>query len=1222
MESQAPGVVVSPNSPPLIEARDLLRLVGECHGASESGERAISPDDYSCKLAAYLHQATESFETPPEHERRTDLALLMHDRKAQLFSTLLTDRVPRLERGEDIVRQALAVLRQTGIPRSMPRWDRVQLKALQLFGAHASTWAGAGIRHRIHQESAAFLAPGEAGPLTHVIEAMKSQGMGVNINPLGEEVLGEAEAERHMQQYLSLLESPMVDTISVKLSSLCSKVSVLAWEASLTRACAALERLYRAAMAGGPRHHKLIMLDMEAYRDLDLAQTAFTDVLSRPEFLNLRAGIVLQAYLPDSHAVQERLLQWAVARRSQGGAPVQLRLVKGANLAVERIESNAAGWVLPIYPTKAHVDASFKVMLERAMDPGVLGAMRLGIASHNLFDVAHALVRHRSLGEPGGVHFEVLTGMGDALARVLLALDREVLVYTPSVERHHRHTAVAYLVRRLDENTAPENFLHHSFGMEVGDDAWMTERTRFLRSRELQPTLDTSPRRQPARLDAVAYCRSPNAEFANESDTDFSLVAHRQWVNDHLAKLRKAEPEVVPLFIGGDTIRRSSVAGVDPSRPGTSAYQISLATDHEVQAALHCAQSAQTSWQTVSPVQRAHVLRKIASELRKQRGPLIASLVMDGGKGVLDADAEVSEAIDFAEYYAESFLSLVESPQLECTPRGVTVVVSPWNFPLAIPLGGVFAALVAGNSVILKPAPETPYMAAQAVAICHEAGVPVEVLQLVVATDEVATALITDPIVRTVVLTGSTQTARLFRRLRPDLYLLAETGGKNASIVTRFADRDRAVHDVVRSAFGHAGQKCSASSLLIITSEMVKDSGFEDQLVDAARSLIVGSAWDPDSDVTPLIHPPKEELMKALTTLGSGERWWLKPEVSLQNPRLWSPGIRFGVQPNSFAHRTEFFGPVLSVMVADNLQQAIAWANDTPYGLTASVHSLNEAEQLRFVETMRAGNLYVNRPTTGAIVRRQPFGGRKASSFGPGAKAGGPNYVQQFVHCGNADSLPRRGESKGLLLPAAAALVRVASVEHSRWLAPLGHHYETVAREHFRSTHDPSNIRGQANDFRYQPSDSILIVPFARATVDELLRVLLAVITVQAKVQLAWGSEAPSGARALMQTLHKELTSVGHELDIEAMETPWRKQLPRVRNGRLRAVGQVPPEVHPLIAQYDWFLDDSAVLQDARRELQKYCFEQCVSVDYHRYGHLGVQELVRDSPSSAGSAPT
>ncbi|MDP6945275.1 MAG: proline dehydrogenase family protein, partial [Myxococcota bacterium] len=403
----------------------------------------------ACELAGYLLVMSQGSETPAESRRHAELARLMGDRRGQLFSTLLTDRVPRLRSGGDVVRQALNVLNRTGIPRSMTTWDQLQLRALKLVGPLLPGVVGAGVRRRIRQDALPFLIPGEAGALTQAVRALKapasipalgrraahdgSSSVRVNVNKLGEEVLGHAEAERHMDAYLALLANPAVDTVSVKVSSICAQLSVLAWDDSFGRICEALERLYRAAIGDGSGPAKLVMLDMEAYRDLELTHRAFVNVLARPEFTGLTAGIVLQAYLPDSHAVQADLIAWARARCARGGAPIQMRLVKGANLAVERAESSQQDWALPIYGSKPMVDASFKAMVHRALEPGTVDAVRLGVASHNLFDVAHTLVLLSQGERDTGVHFEVLAGMAGPLSRALLALGQGVLVYSPAV---------------------------------------------------------------------------------------------------------------------------------------------------------------------------------------------------------------------------------------------------------------------------------------------------------------------------------------------------------------------------------------------------------------------------------------------------------------------------------------------------------------------------------------------------------------------------------------------------------------------------------------------------------------------------------------------------------------------------------------------------------------------------------------------------------------------
>jgi RHH-type transcriptional regulator, proline utilization regulon repressor / proline dehydrogenase / delta 1-pyrroline-5-carboxylate dehydrogenase len=1139
------------------------------------------------ELAGYLVLITQGHETAAESARHAELARMMGDRRWQLFSTLLTDRVPRLTSGADVVRQATHVLKQTGMPTAMSAWDRLQLRAMGLVGPILPGIVGAGVRERIRNEAQPFLIPGEPDALPKAVQAMKGPGVRVNVNQLGEEVLGHDEAERHMQAYLGLLATPEVDTISVKVSSICAQLNVLAWEDSFTRVCASLERLYIAAIGDGSQAAKLVMLDMEAYSDLELTHRAFVEVLDREAFKALKAGIVLQAYLPDSHAVQCELIAWAQARCARGGSPIQMRLVKGANLAVERVESSLQGWALPIYETKPIVDASFKTMVGRGLTDEVLSAVHLGIASHNLFDVSHALtlVRHRGLSGP--VHFEVLAGMAGPLTRALRDLDQEVLVYSPAVAQSHLHSAVAYLVRRLDENTAEENFLRHSFDMRLGDAAWEGQREGYLESRRLQRSLDTTPKRQ----SRVGQDEGPKpGAFHNEPDTDFVLRAHREWLQAYIDRELSQSAPHLPLSIAGETVLRDPVDGFDPSRPGVVPYRISLATADDVQRAIDCGVETQATWSAVPLADRATLLRRVACALRAERGALIAGLMMDGGKAVIDADGEISEAIDFATYYADTAEAWAALVGLEMAPRGLTVITPPWNFPLAIPLGGVFAALVMGNPVILKPARETAHIATTVVALCHDAGIPPEALQLIVATDEVATELITNDAVQTVVLTGGTDTARLFKRLRPNLHLLAETGGKNATVVSRFADRDLAVNAIVQSAFAHAGQKCSATSLLILTPELVDDATFVAQLVDAARSMKVGSAWDLSSRVTPLIHPPSGALARGLTELAPGESWWLEPVVDATNPRLCSPGIKAGVKPGSFSHMTEFFGPLLSVLVAPNLKTALAWANDTPYGLTAGLHSLDEREQATFIAGMDAGNLYVNRTTTGAIVRRQPFGGRKASCFGPGAKAGGPNYVVQFAHMTDAEGSA----------PQAAPI----SPEVERLLGGLAGSWRAIASADaaevevtFSQSVDPSQVRGQDNLFRYQTHRPVLVVAFDGADVDDVTRVALGMTALGVSFELCASPGVDLGP--LRSALRRGVVQAA----------PWSERVTSGRFARVRALGDVPSAAYEVANPHVACLDASPVLRHARAELRKVVLEQSVSVDFHRYGHLGLREL-------------
>lgn len=332
--------------------------------------------------------------------------------------------------------------------------------------------------------------------------------------------------------------------------------------------------------------------------------------------------------------------------------------------------------------------------------------------------------------------------------------------------------------------------------------------------------------------------------------------------------------------------------------------------------------------------------------------------------------------------------------------------MSPWNFPIAIPAGGVAAALAAGNTVILKPASDAVLCAHMVCECFWSAGVSKNTLQFLPSSGALAgEELVTNRDIDFTIFTGGEQTAYDMIKLRPDIHLSAETGGKDATIVTSMADRDQAVKNVVASAFNNSGQKCSATSLLVLEEELYSDESFKKMLIDATSSLEVGSVWDFKNRIGTLSSKPSGNLEKALSFLDEGEEWLIKPSyANNDNPYMLKPSIRWGTTVGDFCHMNELFGPVLSVMRAKDLNDAINIVNSTGYGLTSGIESLDNREQEIWKESLRAGNLYINRGTTGAIVIRQPFGGMGKSAIGSGKKAGGFNYVTQFMNIRATDT--------------------------------------------------------------------------------------------------------------------------------------------------------------------------------------------------------------------------
>jgi RHH-type proline utilization regulon transcriptional repressor/proline dehydrogenase/delta 1-pyrroline-5-carboxylate dehydrogenase len=522
------------------------------------------------------------------------------------------------------------------------------------------------------------------------------------------------------------------------------------------------------------------------------------------------------------------------------------------------------------------------------------------------------------------------------------------------------------------------------------------------------------------------------------------------------------------------------------------------------------------------------------------------------------------------------------------------------------------AALVSGNCAIFKPARETVLIAWILSQLLWEAGVPPEVLHfLPCADDPTGSFLVQDPRVNFVVLTGATETAQLMQRLRPGLDLMAETGGKNAIIVTAMADRDLACRDIVRSAFGHAGQKCSACSLGVLEAEVYDDPRFLRQLRDAAASLAVGSAWDPVTVVPPLIRSPEEKLLHGLLKLDAGEEWLLEPKQDPHNPQLWSPGIRMGVKAGSCSHLQEYFGPVLSLVRATDLEDAITIVNSTSYGLTSGLHSLDDREHKQWTRDIEAGNLYINRGITGAVVNRQPFGGTKASSFGPGAKAGGPNYLTQMMVAEETGLPSQRSEVTGELrqLTEWFGSSGIAPEEFAVWKASIGS-YRYEWKTHFSVDHDPSRLLGQDNIFRYVPRKGLLLRLSEQDKLLDIVRVIGAALVCGAPLEV-------SGAWDTLERLGS-LTDIfsGNTWLVESEEVLLR----RIASGevnRVRVVTAPADSILSAAAERGIGIVQSPVVAHGRLELLHYVREVSLSIDYHRYGNLGSRESEERSPLKA-----
>lgn len=835
------------------------------------------------------------------------------------------------------------------------------------------------------------------------------------LDVLGEAVTSEAEAEHYLSQYLDLVEGtapivnawpevPQIDraagrelprvNVSVKLSALDSQFDPIDPEGSAQRAGARLRTLLRVARD----NRAFVNVDMESYRVKDLTLAIFRQILGEEEFRhNADVGIVIQCYLKDSADDLRQLHDWAQRR----GTPVWVRLVKGAYWDYETVFAEATGWPVPVFENKWQTDANYEALTCYALQRS--DYLHTALGSHNLRSLAHGIAVAGELAV-GGDAFELqmLYGMADAQQQALVDLGHRLRIYMPYGELI---PGMAYLVRRLLENTSNESFLRASFAENVSPE-------KLLMNPASHANIQHDGRATPP---------APTPKFAphyrNEPPADFGREEVRQAMREALADVESQFGGEYPLVSdGAEVITAEWFDSICPSHKKQSVGRVASASGNDANAAVQAAQQALPEWWSLGADRRAEFLRSLAEIMRRRRYELAAWQVHECAKEWREADGDICEAIDFCEYYAAGAIHLAqphgvdvpgEENRFEYLPRGVTAVIAPWNFPLAILTGMTTAALATGNTVVMKPAEQSSVIAAKLMEIFREAELPPGVVNYLPGRGEVVgAALVEHPQVTTIAFTGSRAVGLAIHARAAAIsasgkfkfvkHVIAEMGGKNAIIVDDDADLDEAVVAVVKSAFGYQGQKCSACSRVIVL-DAVYDT-FVQRLVEATRSLKVGPAEDPAASVSAVIDAESFERIEKYIAIGreTGRELLAVSTSSLAGEGYYiGPHIFADVPPDGRLAQEEIFGPVLCVLRAADLDAAIRIFNDTDYALTGGMFSRSPEHFERARRELLVGNLYLNRGITGAMVGRQPFGGFRMS--GIGTKAGGPDYLLQFV---------------------------------------------------------------------------------------------------------------------------------------------------------------------------------------------------------------------------------
>ena len=1148
--------------------------------------------------------------TADELKEQKKYAILIQNPNDKTLLSKMLDETSQIHDNKKLALRIKILIKHYGIPQFLSPTDVFLFKLYNLIGYRFYPIAVPIIKYRLRSDTSKVIINEKPSLLNQHLSERRKEQIGQNVNLLGEVVLGNGEADKRYYHYLEALKDPRINYISIKISGIYAQINPLNYEVNKIELCERLSKIYQQSIdypfvdENGSAHSKFVNLDMEEYKDAELTLDVFKTVLSQPQYKNYSAGIVVQAYLPDAWNLQTELLDFARKRFTDGGAPLKMRLVKGANLQMESIISSLKGWENPVLRSKVEVDANYLHLLDRALQPENASAMHVGVASHNFFSLGYAYLLGKKNDVEEHVTFEMLEGMANHLPRVMRQLGRQIILYTPVVKNEHFLNAVSYLVRRLDENTGKDNFLSYSFNLTYGSKQWDFLQAQFLEAFALKDKIEAKPFRTQNRLVDSEQLTVNNEDnkrsalipklstFKNEPDTFFDYKPNREWADSIRKTWKKSatdKPYHIPVQIGAKEITTEKKQRYfDHSQAEeVCVCEASLSNIEQVKEIIQLAETDASAWRKTTTEKRNVILHQVAENLVAKRGHLIGCMSAITGKTIAEGDVEVSEAIDFCRFYPLTMLKFTELKTVSLSPKGIVLVIPPWNFPLAIPVGGVSAALAGGNTVILKPASVALPIAWEFAQCFWDAGVPKDALQ-VVCTDgrEPLNYLTKHPSIKHIILTGGTDTAFRLLENNPTCPLSAETGGKNAIILTASGDRDHAIQNIVTSAFSNAGQKCSACSLLLLEKEVYNDPDFKTKLIDAVTSLKTGGVWDGGNIVGPMITNNNDKLLHAIDNLEPGEWWLVKPEFVDEKRYILKPAVKWGVKPDSFTFKNELFAPLLSVVCIDNLQHGIELVNSSDYGLTSGLQSLDESEQLLWKNTIEAGNLYINRGITGAIVNRQPFGGMKLSAFGGGIKAGGRNYVSCFVEITEKDETN--------LKPALSGYDTYASLlnetDKKRFLIAASSYADNMKNE-FSQEIDINNLVGERNTFRYLPLKNLLF---------RVLLVILAAQTVHTPITV---SIKPNDINyEALKKITGNTFKILLQSDDEFLQT-------MNDYSRVRTCSPKIPETYYLnAAKTGLYLATSMPLTEGRLELLHYVKEQSISFEYHRYGSISIEE--------------
>lgn len=1149
-------------------------------------ERNIPTAEESLAEMKEIYNESYSNLTESEKKHGMELSHLVKRHNENKFIMRLLDETYQIHDTRKIARRVRRLLQKYGIPKSLPFAEQIFFFIFILIG-HVPPFCYMMIhtlRYALRKATKILVLNSDSYTLRANRQEKVKNGITSEVCFMGEKTMGFKEADGLFKQSMEALKSPYVERIAVKLTSIYPHTYDTNYKEGKAEIEKRLAELYRAAMhnkwtsKSGTQRYKVVTIDTEEYKDVRNTIEIFKKVLSQPEFKSYTAGITLQAYLLNAWDLQTELLDFAKQRQQDGGAPLEMRLVKGRFHMTENMISEQKGWESPVIQDKVDVDANYMHLLDRAMALENAKAMHVGIATHNIFTISYAYQLSRKLSTPKRCfRFELLEGIANNVIRALSKKDVQVLVHEPMVANEEFGRAVAYITRRFNDIFDEKTFISKSYSLRPNTAVWDKLTEEFKTAYAKKDKLEFKTVHHQDRNEYYGDIHSLD-EFVNEADTDFGAECNQRWAEKIIQKWkptggltgnrsdwRKWLPgDTLPTQIG-DTLVYNDKRHTyfDRNQGGkVEVCEMSVADPAQMERVLLAAKTDKSGWRNTDLKKRVEILYKVANNLGMMRAELAGAICAISAVTLEQGDAEVSEAMNYCRFYTHSFRELDKLEGVELVAKGVVLIISTWMFPLSIPANGIAASLVAGNSCIVKPSTKTAPVTWMLANAFWNAGVPKDALQVVITEPSYYKLLASSPFVNHICLNGTSETAETITHINPTKSVQAETCGKNAIILTAKGDMYLGIRSACVSAFCTAGQSCTACSILLVERSIYNSPVFRRVLEDCARSMKAGSVWDLGNQYGPLINNKNPKLRMALQLEGN-EKWLVEPEFIDEEKYIMKPAVKMNVSPSSYTFRTELDAPLLAVTPYDKLKDAIKMINDLNYGITSGIITLDEKEQRLWKNSIVASNLFINRNISILKAHMQPMGGLKNSSHGPRFKAGGPNFCLQLV-----EARDKAG----------------STVDYKKSYAEW---YE----KEFKPAHNLTpKLNGELNMLRYLPvRDGMALRLFGDETDEEIDMVLLAAKTVG--TDLTVSADANNEALKHLHVHHVVKESLSEFCDHLGDYS------------RIRTISSnVPDSVFAIAATLNINVLSSKPVRNGRIELAYYVIEQSISHAYTRFG--------------------